>query len=88
MSVAIIPIAHDFGWSSSVSGLVQSAFFYGYMLCQIPGGFLSTKYTGSRMLPLGVGTWSLATMGVPVLGSNLAGACSTHLLNVGKYCKG
>ena len=29
MSVAIIPMAEDFGWSPSVSGIVQSAFFYG-----------------------------------------------------------
>ena len=31
MSVAIIPMAEDFGWSSSVSGIIQSSFFYGYV---------------------------------------------------------
>ena len=29
ISVAIMPMATDYGWSSSVSGLIQSAFFYG-----------------------------------------------------------
>jgi ACS family sodium-dependent inorganic phosphate cotransporter len=29
MSVAIIPMAQDYGWSPSVAGLVQSAFFWG-----------------------------------------------------------
>ena len=28
LSVAIIPMAHDFGWSPSVAGLVQSSFFW------------------------------------------------------------
>jgi len=29
ISVAIIPMAQDFGWSPTVAGLVQSSFFYG-----------------------------------------------------------
>lgn len=34
MSVAIIPMARDFGWSPSVAGVVQSSFFWGYALSQ------------------------------------------------------
>lgn len=83
MSIAIIPMAQDFGWSPSVSGLVQSAFFYGYMLCQIPGGLLSTTFAGSRMLPLGVGLWSTATVAVPVMGSSVIGDCLKHSI----YCQ-
>ncbi|GMH37108.1 hypothetical protein BSKO_04981 [Bryopsis sp. KO-2023] len=75
MSVAIIPMAQEFGWSSSVSGIVQSSFFYGYMLCQLPGGFLSSRFTGSRMLPIGVGLWSAATAAVPILGGSVGGLC-------------
>ena len=32
LSVAIIPMAQDFGWSPTVAGVVQSAFFWGYMV--------------------------------------------------------
>jgi len=80
MSVAIIPMAHEFGWNSTVAGLVQSAFFYGYFFCQLPGGFFSTRFTGSRMLPIGVGLWSAATFGLPVVGSSVAGLCGSRFL--------
>eukprot|EP00892_Ulva_mutabilis_P001552 jgi/Ulvmu1/11398/UM075_0060.1 len=36
MSVAILPMSQQFGWSASVAGLVQSSFFWGYMLSQVP----------------------------------------------------
>ncbi|GAX80839.1 hypothetical protein CEUSTIGMA_g8274.t1 [Chlamydomonas eustigma] len=75
MSVAIIPMAMDFGWSPSVSGFVQSAFFSGYMLFQLPGGIFSSKLGGRRMLPLGVGLCSLATAGLPLLATTIPGLC-------------
>lgn len=28
-------MAQDFGWSPTVAGLVQSSFFYGYILSQV-----------------------------------------------------
>ncbi|KAI9191864.1 hypothetical protein LWI28_014714 [Acer negundo] len=34
-------MSHQFGWSSSVAGLVQSSFFWGYALSQLPGGWLA-----------------------------------------------
>lgn len=73
ISVAIIPMAEDFGWSSTVSGLVQSSFFFGYMLTQIPGGYIISKKGGRKILPLGVGLWSLATAAVPVMAGTMPG---------------
>lgn len=78
MSVAIIPMARQFGWNATVSGFVQSAFFYGYMICQLPAGFLNTKFSGARMLPMGVGLWSTATAVVPFLGSSVVGLCASR----------
>jgi len=80
MSVAIIPMALDFGWSPSVSGVVQSAFFYGYLVCQLPSGWLSNRFGGRTMLPVGVGLWSLATAGVPLLASTVPGLCVSRAL--------
>lgn len=48
LSVAIIPMSHQFGWNSSVAGLVQSSFFWGYALSQLPGGWLA-KIFGGRL---------------------------------------
>ena len=44
MSVAVIPMAKDLGWSPSDRGLVNSAFFWGYSLTQIPAGWVSTRW--------------------------------------------
>ena len=35
MSVAVIPMAHDLGWSATERGLVSSSFFWGYSLTQV-----------------------------------------------------
>ena len=43
MSVAVIPMAADLGWSPSDRGLVNSAFFWGYSITQIPAGWVSTR---------------------------------------------
>lgn len=48
LSIAIIPMSHQFGWNSSTAGLVQSSFFWGYALSQLPGGWLA-KIFGGRL---------------------------------------
>ena len=75
MSVAIIPMARDFDWSPSVAGIVQSSFFYGYMACQIPAGYLANRFSGRWLLPVGVATWSGFTAAVPLFGSMVPTLC-------------
>ncbi len=43
MSVAVLPMSKDLGWTGFERGLVNSAFFYGYAATQIPAGWVSTK---------------------------------------------
>ena len=43
MSVAVIPMAKELGWTATERGLVSSAFFWGYALTQIPAGWVSTR---------------------------------------------
>lgn len=73
MSVAIIPMAQEFGWKASMAGLVQSSFFWGYLLCQLPGGYICSKLGGRMVMPGGVGLWSLATTSLPLLAGSLPG---------------
>lgn len=47
-------MSHQFGWNSSVAGLVQSSFFWGYALSQLPGGWFAKIY-GGRSVFLGLG---------------------------------
>jgi MFS family permease len=65
LSVAIIPMAGDFGWSLETQGRVLSAFFVGYLLLQILGGRLADRYGGKIVLGTGVLLWSLFTMLTP-----------------------
>lgn len=66
MSVAIIPMAEEYGWSQSVKGVVQSVFFVGYMTTQIPGGRLADRLGGRPVLAAGVSMWSAMTLLVPL----------------------
>ncbi|KAL4279079.1 hypothetical protein GQ457_03G045630 [Hibiscus cannabinus] len=80
LSVAIIPMSHQFGWNSSVAGLVQSSFFWGYALSQLPGGWLSKLFGGRKVLEIGVLAWSLATALVPVLAGFMPGLLLSRVL--------
>lgn len=65
MSVAVIPMAKELGWSATERGLVSSSFFWGYSLTQIPAGWVSTSIGGARVLAAGVAVWSLGTLLAP-----------------------
>ncbi|CAN0918173.1 Probable anion transporter 6, chloroplastic [Linum grandiflorum] len=80
LSVAIIPMSHQFGWNASVAGLVQSSFFWGYALSQLPGGWLSKIFGGRKVLQIGVLTWSIATALVPLLAGSMPGLVFSRIL--------
>ncbi|KAK0572357.1 hypothetical protein LWI29_030393 [Acer saccharum] len=73
-------MSHQFGWSSSVAGLVQSSFFWGYALSQLPGGWLAKVFGGRRVLQIGVLTWSLATALVPLVAGFMPGLVFSRIL--------
>jgi ACS family sodium-dependent inorganic phosphate cotransporter len=78
ISIAIIPMAEDNGWSPTLQGAVMSAFFLGYVTLQIPAGYLSDRFGGKWVLGLGVLFWSLFTLLTPAsaaLGITVLLAC-------------
>jgi len=66
ISVAIIPMAEQFGWSDTQRGLVLSSFFVGYLVTQVLGGWLAGKLGGKLVLGFGVLWWSLFTLLTPL----------------------
>ncbi|XP_055627263.1 vesicular glutamate transporter 2-like [Toxorhynchites rutilus septentrionalis] len=54
-----------FDWSSSVQGHVLSSFFYGYILTQIPGGYISNRFGANNVFGVGVGTTAILTLLTP-----------------------
>ena len=78
ISIAIIPMAEENGWSPTIQGAVMSAFFLGYVTLQIPAGYLSDRFGGKWVLGLGVLFWSLFTLLTPAsaaLGISILLAC-------------
>lgn len=71
LSVAILPMSKQYNWSSSTKGLVQSAFFAGYITTQILGGRLSDAHGGRIVLATGVTIWSVCTALTPLAANSL-----------------
>lgn len=66
ISIAIIPMAEHFGWSQTEKGFVLSSFFIGYMLGQIPSGWLSNRVGGRWTLGAALILWSAFTAFTPI----------------------
>jgi MFS transporter, ACS family, solute carrier family 17 (sodium-dependent inorganic phosphate cotransporter), other len=71
ISVAAIAMQEQFGWSETLKGLVLSAFFAGYLLFQLPGGYLANRFGGKRVLGASVLWWSVCTMLTPIAAATL-----------------
>lgn len=66
ISVAIIPMAEEFGWSATTKGLVLSSFFIGYLAAMVPAGWLANRYGGKLLLGIALIGWSIFTFLTPV----------------------
>uniref|UniRef100_A0A0D9WH66 Major facilitator superfamily (MFS) profile domain-containing protein n=1 Tax=Leersia perrieri TaxID=77586 RepID=A0A0D9WH66_9ORYZ len=65
MSVAVVPFAAQYGWSSSFLGIVQSSFLWGYVFSSMVGGALADRYGGKKVMAGAAALWSLATFLTP-----------------------
>ncbi|MFI5318579.1 MAG: ACS family MFS transporter [Myxococcota bacterium] len=65
ISLAITAMAREFAWDKTTSGFVMSSFFLGYLLTQVPGGWLAGRFGGKHVLAGGVLLWSLFTALTP-----------------------
>ncbi len=65
ISVAIIPMQEQFGWSESQVGIILGSFYFGYMITMVIGGYLADRYGGKKVLGYGLLIWSLFTIITP-----------------------
>jgi len=54
LSVAVVPMAKEYHWPESTKGYVLSSFFWGYIVTQLPGGYLATRFGGKTVLCVGI----------------------------------
>ncbi|KAF9598811.1 hypothetical protein IFM89_031479 [Coptis chinensis] len=66
MSIAILPMSAEFNWSPTTVGLIQSSFFWGYLLTQVAGGIWADTVGGKFVLGFAVIWWSIATALTPI----------------------
>ena len=55
-----------FGCLLFLIGIVLSSFFYGYIITQLPGGFLALKCGGKNLFGLGILSTAVLTLLTPV----------------------
>ena len=65
ISVAIIPMQKQFGWSEFQQGFILSSFYIGYMITMIIGGYIADKYGGKKVLGYCLIIWSIFTIITP-----------------------
>ncbi|XP_067947009.1 sialin-like [Watersipora subatra] len=59
-------VGGDIEWDKDLQGWVLSSFFYGYIVTQIPGGYLSGRFGGKRVLLVGYIINGLVTILTPL----------------------
>ncbi|EFN57861.1 hypothetical protein CHLNCDRAFT_143323 [Chlorella variabilis] len=67
LSVAMLPIAKELGWSAGTQGVIQSAFLWGYLATQLLGGTLADRYGGKLVMGAGIAWFSLASALLPAV---------------------
>ena len=65
ISVVAPDMMNELHWDMSVMGLTMSMFGVGYIITQVPGGWIADKYGGRRILGAGSVLWSLCTLLTP-----------------------
>jgi ACS family sodium-dependent inorganic phosphate cotransporter len=65
ISVVAPILMTEFGWDPAITGTILSAFFVGYLLTQLPGGWLADRFGGKGIIGCAVVWWSLATFITP-----------------------
>lgn len=61
----------DFNWSKELQGVILGSFFYGYIFTQFPGGYISGRFGGKRVMGWCMFVAAVATLVTP-LGSRVS----------------
>ncbi|KAK3791568.1 hypothetical protein RRG08_002924 [Elysia crispata] len=65
MPLCVVAVSEELHWDKTESGMVLSAFFWGYCMTQFLGGVLSDRVGGDVVLPIAACMWSLITFWTP-----------------------
>uniref|UniRef100_A0A7E4ZS40 MFS domain-containing protein n=1 Tax=Panagrellus redivivus TaxID=6233 RepID=A0A7E4ZS40_PANRE len=55
----------EFNWTRAELGVMESSFFYGYLVTQVPAGFLSAKFPANKMFGIAIGGTAMLNVLLP-----------------------
>jgi MFS family permease len=84
ISAAVPEIRKEFGFSTTTMGYIGSAFYLGYAMFQIPGGWLGDRIGPRRALMLIVTWWSLFTAATTLAWNAVSMVVTRFLFGVGE----
>ncbi|WAR03990.1 S17A5-like protein [Mya arenaria] len=77
----------EFEWSKKTQSLILSGFFYGYVVTQIPGGWMATRFGGKIVIGLSMALASLFTLLMPMIARASPYAVFVNRIAIGISCK-
>ncbi|HUE82476.1 MAG TPA: MFS transporter [Pyrinomonadaceae bacterium] len=84
LSVAAPVLMQEYGWSPIMVGTILSAFFWGFSISPLIGGWLADRFGGKHVLGLGALWWSLCTVVTPLAAGATAFIVIRALLGAGE----
>nr|CAG4638404.1 EOG090X04X8 [Cyclestheria hislopi] len=60
----------EFNWNSNQQGLLLASFFYGYIITQLPGGWLAPRMGAAKLYGLGILSTAILTVLTPVIATS------------------
>lgn len=55
-----------FNWTVATESAMDSSFFWGYLITQIPGGFLASRYPANKIFGMAIAMSSFLNLLVPI----------------------
>lgn len=84
LSVVAPLLMKQYGWSPVTMGTVLSAFFWGFAISPLIGGWLADRFGGKRVLAVGALWWSIWTMLTPLAPGVVGFTVFRSLLGLGE----
>ncbi|XP_053908374.1 vesicular glutamate transporter 1 isoform X1 [Cuculus canorus] len=79
--VSMVNAAHgqrpQFNWDPETVGMIHGSFFWGYIVTQIPGGFIAQKFAANRVFGLAIVSTSVLNMLIPAAARTHVGCVIT-----------
>jgi MFS transporter, ACS family, tartrate transporter len=82
VSIAALTMNKDLGFSASVYGLAAGAYFWSYVLCQLPANLVLRRLGARRWLSIIMALWGLVSVGTALVTGQTSFVAARFLLGI------